>query len=112
MNLLESNDTNGSGSSPSFRRYALGGSRKVVVFFILASVYLVSFRPYAMSDTAASAAVAWNLATNGTMDYATAGFDSMTWGIKQVDGTIITDRFPGTFWWPYLSIGCSRRPTS
>lgn len=82
---------------PTWERFLFGRRRRVIVFLALSLVYLVTFGPYHVTDTLASSAAAWNVATNHTMDFASSGFDRMFWGVEGAGGGLITDRFPGTF---------------
>lgn len=82
-----------------------GPRRKLLLFWLFFVLFAVTSNLDGanFNDVRATSAAAWNLGTNGTVDFAEVGFESVPWGREQADGSLYTDRFPGA-WLPAVPV--------
>lgn len=81
---------------------AMTGHRRRLIlftFFLVLFSSTISWGLRVNIDSISSAATAWNLAQNGTLDFAEIGMEDIYWGVEVEDGSVYTNRFPGN-WLP------------
>lgn len=80
----------------------LTGSRRHILLFVVLFILFgatANLGPVVFNDVRGTSAAAWNLATNGTLDFAEVGLEDVDWGVEQPDGSVYSNRFPGA-WLP------------